>query len=72
MSFEEKMSELKKPREMGEFGTEEGRDLQHALDIINELKPQAVQNDNAWRQLLHAKQHIDNLIQSHLEENKNK
>ncbi len=70
MAFEEKMSELKKPRDMGEFGTKEARDLEHAMDIITTLKSEVSNSQTLWDKLGHARNHLDKLIKAHLESNK--
>lgn len=68
MSIDERIGELKQPREMEGFGTEKARDLQHALDILVALRVESFgSNDVAWSKLNHAREHLNDIFRQHLE-----
>lgn len=71
-SFEEKIGGLKKPREMGSFGTEETRDLQQAMDILAELRQGVYgKNDVGWDKLRKARNYLNDILKKHLGDGEN-
>jgi hypothetical protein len=67
-SFE--MDKLKRPRpELGDYGTEEVRDLEHAIEILNALRQEVHgKNEVAWDKLRHARDYLNQLLAKHVGE----